>query len=175
IAIYDRAIAEIDTSASDDWLLHYERAIAYDQLEQWPLAERDLLQALNLDPENPSVLNYLGYIWIDRMIRTDEAFAMIRKAAALRANDGAIIDSLGWAYYQHKKYEQAVHYLEQAVQLIPHDPIINDHLGDAYWKTGRRKEARFQWRRALQYNPDAKLIMDLMRKLDQGLALPDPT
>jgi Flp pilus assembly protein TadD len=94
---------------------------------------------------------------------------MIRKAVELRPNDGYIVDSLGWVYYQLGNYEGAVVELERAVELRPEDPVINDHLGDAYWGAGRRREARYQWKTALALGPEPDLKAEIMTKLEQGL------
>jgi Flp pilus assembly protein TadD len=115
------------------------------------------------------VLNYLGYSWIDQGMHLARATEMIEKAVKLRPNDGAIVDSLGWALYRVGDYEGAVKQLERAVELLPHDPTINDHLGDAYWRVGRRHEARFQWQRALSLEPETDLIEVIEGKLRDGL------
>jgi Flp pilus assembly protein TadD len=139
-----------------DWRLLFGRAVAYERLDRWPEAEADLEAALKLRPDEPELLNYLGYSWIDRGVRLKEAQAMVEKAVSLNPRSGAIMDSLGWAYYKLGDYRRAVERLEAAVELEAGDPDINDHLGDAYWKVGRRDEAQFQWRRVLTLNPDAK-------------------
>ena len=97
------------------------------------------------------------------------AFDLIKKAVRLRPNDGYIIDSLGWAFYLQKDYEQAVKNLDKAVELRPEDPTLNDHLGDAYWRLGRKLEAKFQWTQALSLNPEADDVPKIKRKLDEGL------
>ncbi|WP_051631161.1 tetratricopeptide repeat protein [Afifella pfennigii] len=146
--IYSQAIAKVEEPARNDWTLFYFRGIAYERSKQWPKAEADFKTALELYPDQPLVLNYLGYSWVDMGMHLEEALEMIKKAVELRPNDGFIVDSLGWAYYRLGRYEEAVEELEQAVALQPSDPVINDHLGDAYWKTGRKLEAQFQWRHA---------------------------
>ena len=142
--------------ARPDWRLLYGRAAAYERLDRWPEAEADLQAALKLRPDEPELLNYLGYSWIDRGVHLKEAQAMVEKAVSLNPRSGAIMDSLGWAYFKLGDYRRAVERLEAAVELEAGDPDINDHLGDAYWKVGRRDEAQFQWRRVLTLNPDAK-------------------
>ncbi len=151
----------------NDWRLFFSRGAARERLNRWPEAEADFRQALVLSPEQPDVLNDLGYTWIDRGERLQEGLAMIERAVELRPTSGAIIDSLGWAHYQLGDYALARDYLERAVELEPADPTLNDHLGDAYWRLGRRIEARFQWQRALSYNPDDPAA--IQAKIDSGL------
>ncbi|WP_371308876.1 tetratricopeptide repeat protein [Hyphomonas sp.] len=137
-----------------DWRLLYARGAVREQLGRWPEAETDLKAALELQPESASVLNYLGYSYIDRGIRLEEGMELIRKALALEPNSGFITDSLGWAYFQLGRYEMATRYLERAVELEPGDATLNDHLGDAYWNVGRKLEAKFQWEQALKLDVD---------------------
>ena len=151
------------------WALYYSRGIAYERSNQWSLAEADLEHALELKPDQPLVLNYLGYSWIDRGEKLHRGLKMIEKAVELRPDDGYIVDSLGWAHYRLGDYTSAVEYLEKALELVPEDPTINDHLGDAYWKSGRLTEARYQWRRALQFKPEKQDIKPIEAKLDGGL------
>ena len=125
------------------WRLFYVRGIAFERLGEWPKAEADFLRALELEPDQPLVLNYLGYTWVEQGRNLDEARTMIEKAVELRPDDGYIVDSLGWVAYRLGDFEEAVRQLELAVELVPGDPIINDHLGDAYWQVGRLNEARF--------------------------------
>jgi Flp pilus assembly protein TadD len=152
------------------WSLLYARGIALERSKKWNRAEADFLRALEFEPEQPYVLNYLGYSWVEKGINLKKALAMIRKAVELRPNDGYIVDSLGWGLYQLGKMDEAVRELERAVELRAEDPIINDHLGDAYWQVGRRQEARFQWSRALSLDPDPELIGVIQAKLKKGMA-----
>jgi tetratricopeptide (TPR) repeat protein len=172
VSAYDRAIGRVESARPRDWRLYYSRAVALERSGQWARAEEDLRRALELDPEQPMALNYLGYSWIDRGENLDAALKMIKRAVDLRPNDGYIVDSLGWAYYRLGDFAQATHVLEHAIELLPEDPTINDHLGDAYWQDGRIAEARFQWRRALQFKPEADEVKTIETKLDQGLAKP---
>lgn len=147
-------IINADAAAGrEDWRVLFSRGASRERQGNWPEAETDLKRALELRPDSAMVLNYLGYSWVDRGERLEEAFEMIRRAVMLEPRSGHIVDSLGWAYYRLGDYETAVDYLERAVELLPSDPILNDHLGDAYWRTGRRLEAGFQWRRALSLDP----------------------
>ncbi len=155
----------------NNWRLYFARGAARERLGQFEGAAADLQRALELAPEQPDVLNYLGYLWIDRGEHVLEGLQLIRRAIELRPNSGAIVDSLGWAYYRLGDYPSALEHLERAVELAPADPTINDHLGDLYWRLGRRIEARFQWRRALTLEPDNASAIEV--KLEHGLPAPD--
>ena len=157
------------------WALFYDRGVSYERAGQWSKAEADLEHALELKPDQPLILNYLGYSWIDRGEKLDQGVKMIEKAVELRPEDGYIVDSLGWAHYRMGDYAGAIEYLERAVELVPSDSTINDHLGDAYWRAGRTTEARYQWRRALQFGPDKDEVAPIEAKLDQGLPAPTAT
>jgi len=176
VAAYDEAIRQAAAEhLPERWTLFYDRGVALERSGQWPRAEGDLLHALKLKPDQPLVLNYLGYSWIDRGENLDRGLKMIEKAVELKPDDGYIIDSLGWAHYRMGDYAGAVQYLEKAIELVPEDPTINDHLGDAYWQTGRLVEARYQWRRALQFGPQKDEIKPIEAKLERGLSQPAPT
>ena len=126
-------------------------------------------QAFDLEPDQPFVLNYLGYSWVDQGLNLDRAKAMLHRAVELRPDDGFIVDSLGWAYYRLGESDKAVTYLERAVELEPGDPVLNDHLGDVYWRVGRQREARFQWQRALTFKPEPDAVAAIQAKLANGL------
>lgn len=158
----------IAESRTPDWRLYYARGAALSQMDRWKEGEADLVEALKLRPDEPELLNFLGYSWIDRGERLKEAMAMVERAVAANPRSGAMIDSLGWAHYRMGDYKTAVEKLEQAVELEAGDPEINNHLGDAYWMVGRKDEAVFQWRRVLTLNPDAKIRGDAERKLASG-------
>ncbi|HEX8232953.1 MAG TPA: tetratricopeptide repeat protein [Caulobacteraceae bacterium] len=145
------------TAAAPDWKYHYMRGAVLERAGRWPEAEADLKQALVLKPDQPELLNYLGYAWIERRQRVKEALAMIEKAIAAEPDNGAYIDSLGWAYYQLGDYRTALGHVERAVQLMPGDPEVNDHLGDVYWRVGRRDEARYKWRAVLTLEPPSEI------------------
>jgi tetratricopeptide (TPR) repeat protein len=159
--------SELIAAQPNDWRFYFARGAARERLGRWPEAEADMRRALELSPEQPDVMNYLGYTWIDRGENLQEGLAMIRRAAELRPMSGQIIDSLGWAYYRMGDYAQAQNYLEAAVELEPADPTLNDHLGDVYWRLGRRIEARFQWQRALTFEPDSTEA--IQAKIENGL------
>lgn len=164
-----RAIAD-ETDA--DWRIYYFRGISYEQTDRWSEAEADFLRALEINPDQPQVLNYLGYTWVDMGHNLEEALDMIRTAVDLRPNDGYIVDSLGWAYYRLERYEDAVIELERAVERRPEDPVINDHLGDAYWQVGRKREAVFQWTHARDLDPDESELPKILAKIENGLTEP---
>ncbi len=166
---YDRALKVIGDIDQRHWTLLYSRGISLERLNRWPRAEQDFQKALELNPEQPYVLNYLGYSWVDQGINLPEARRMIERAVELRPDDGYIVDSLGWVLYRLRDFDGAVAELERAVELRPQDPTINDHLGDAYWRVGRRNEARFQWIRALALKPDEEQIPVIEKKLRDGL------
>jgi Flp pilus assembly protein TadD len=155
-----------------DWAVYYARAMAEDQSKRWDAAELDLKHALKLSPDQPQVLNFLGYSWVDQGRNLPEALAMLEKARALSPFDGYIVDSVGWAYYRLGRYEYAAKVLENAVLLVPGDSTINEHLGDAYWKVGRKLDARFQWSHAIAFGPDSAQKAELEKKLQSG---PDDT
>ncbi len=166
---YDRAIALIDADSPAYWFLFYSRGVSYERIGEWDKAEADFRKSLSLAPDQPLVLNYLGYSLVEKNQKLDEAQQMIEKAVAARPDDGFITDSLGWLLYRVGKYEEAVEPMERAVELVADDPIINDHLGDVYWMVGRKREALFQWRRALSFGPEEKDANRIRRKLDVGL------
>ena len=168
--VYGKAIANVPKPEKSNWVMFYFRGICYERSKQWPNAEVDLKKALELYPDQPLVLNYLGYSWVDQGVHMDEGMNMIRRAVEQRPDDGYIVDSLGWAYFRTGNYAEAVKNLERAVELKPEDPTINDHLGDAYWRVGRALEARFQWSHAKDLNPDKDDLPKIEEKLKSGLA-----
>ncbi|MEM6536548.1 MAG: tetratricopeptide repeat protein [Pseudomonadota bacterium] len=158
-----------ETPEKDAWRYYVSRGDALIKLERWPEAEVDLKRAVDLAPDEPTALNYLGYSWAERGVNLEEAFDLIEKAVEGNKTSGAIIDSLGWAYYQTGNFEKAVENLEVAAALEPSDPTITEHLGDAYWRLDRQIEARFQWERALELEPSDKQEKSLTTKLADGL------
>src|SRR6266436_5324231 len=152
-----------------NWIYYYYRGICEERSKQWSKAETDMRKALELQPEQPHVLNYLGYSWIDQGINLDEGMKMIKRAVDQRPDDGYIVDSLGWAYYRIGNYEDAVKNLERAIDLKPEDPTINDHLGDAYWRIGRTLEAKFQWAHARDLKPEPEELPKIEAKMENGL------
>lgn len=169
VVAYDRAFERLTDAEADNWTLYYFRGIALERARDWPRAEADFLKALELMPEQPYVMNYLAYSWVEQKQHLDRAEEMLVRAVELRPTDGFIVDSLGWVYYRLGQFDKAVTHLEKAVELRPQDPVINDHLGDAYWRVGRHQEARFQWRRALSLEPEADLVPTIEGKIENGL------
>lgn len=170
VQAYDRAAKRLGALEAQHWTLLYFRGIALERSKNWTRAEADFLEALKLEPEQPFVMNYLAYSWVEKKQNLDKAREMLVRAVELRPEDGYFVDSLGWVLYRMGEYVNAVNYLEQAVELRPQESVINDHLGDAYWRVGRRKEARFQWRRALSLAPEEDDIPTLQGKLLRGLS-----
>jgi len=168
---YSRAIDVMPASGGDKnaWVTYYYRGICEERSKQWSKAEADMRKALDMQPEQPHVLNYLGYSWIDQGINLDEGMKMIKRAVDQRPDDGYIVDSLGWAYYRIGNYEDAVKNLERAIDLKPEDPTINDHLGDAYWRIGRTLEAKFQWAHARDLKPEPEELPKIEAKIENGL------
>lgn len=174
IGPYDRAIALADAADEPNWFVFYTRGIVHERVGNWPQAEADFRRALELNPDQPQVLNYLGYSLVEKQIKLDEALAMIETAVEKVPNSGYIVDSLGWVLYRLGRYEEAVGHMERAVELEAVDPIVNDHLGDVYWAVGRKLEAEFQWRRALSFITENTNLEEvkpdrIRRKLEVGL------
>jgi Flp pilus assembly protein TadD len=167
---YGKAIDTIAHPEKANWVVFYFRGICYERSHQWPLAEADMKKALELFPDQPLVLNYLGYSWVDQGVHLDEGMDMIRKSVEQRPDDGYIVDSLGWGYFRTGNYDEAVKNLERAVELKPDDPTINDHLGDAYWRVGRTLEAHYQWSQAKDLGPDKEDLPKIEAKIKDGLA-----
>jgi tetratricopeptide (TPR) repeat protein len=171
--IYTKGIDTLKTDEKSNWVLFYFRGICNERSKKWASAEADLKKALALYPDQPHVLNYLGYSWIDQGVNLEEGMKMIRRAVEQRPDDGYIVDSLGWAYYRVGNYEDATKHLERAVELRPDDATINDHLGDVYWKIGRTIEAQFQWSHAKDLKPEPEDLVKIEKKLREGM--PDDT
>ena len=168
-AAYDHAVSLTAETKPSDWPLYFARAVAEQGVQNWNAAEVDLKKALLLSPNEPTLLNYLGYTWVDQNRNIPQALAMLEKAHALKPTDGYIADSVGWAYYKLGRYADAAKALQVAVELVPGDPTINDHLGDAYWRVGRKLEAQFQWNHALAFGPADADKAVIEKKLTDGL------
>lgn len=166
---YDRSVQILPPDGRNNWVQYYFRGICLERSKQWPKAEADFKKALELQPDQPQVLNYLGYSWVDQGVNLDDGMKMIRRAVDQRPDDGYIVDSLGWAYYRIGNYDEAVKHLERAIELKPEDPTINDHLGDAYWRVGRTLEARFQWAHARDLKAEPEELPKIEAKLKDGL------
>jgi tetratricopeptide (TPR) repeat protein len=173
--VYTKAIDLLKEPGKQNWSLYYFRGISYERSKEWPKAEADLQKSLELNPDQPQVLNYLGYSWVDQGTNLEKGIKMIRRAVELRPNDGYIVDSLGWAQYRLGNYQEASDALERAIELKPEDPVINDHLGDVYWKVGRQLEAHFQWRHARDNKPEPEDLARIEDKLKNGLKDEQPS
>ncbi len=169
IVAYDAAVALIPTLESQHWTIVYSRGVSHEQNGDWPKAEADFRTALRLNPDQPQVLNYLGYSFVDRGENLDEALQLIERAVAAEPQSGYIVDSLAWAYFRLGRFDDAVAPMEKASLLEPVDPVVTDHLGDVYWAVGRVLEAQFQWRRALSFEPEEDEATRIRRKLEVGL------
>ncbi|MEO0916314.1 MAG: tetratricopeptide repeat protein, partial [Pseudomonadota bacterium] len=174
IAPYNTALSLIEVPEEQHWIVYFARAISFERTKQWEQAEADFRKALELRPDQPQVLNYLGYSFLEMQTNYDEALAMIERAVELRPDSGYIIDSLGWGLFRLGRYDEAVGHMESAVEKMPVDPIVNDHLGDVYWAVGRYREAEFQWHRALSFITEDTDLNDIdperiRRKLEVGL------
>src|ERR1700761_3787353 len=159
-----------DPNDKGNTVYYYYRGICEERSHQWSKAEVDMKKALELQPDQPHVLNYLGYSWIDQGTNLDEGMKMIKDAVKQRPDDGSIVDSLGWAYFRIGNYEEAAKTLERAIDLKPEDPTINDHLGDAYWRVGRTLEAKFQWAHARDLKPEPEDLPKIEAKIEHGLS-----
>ena len=172
--VYTQALDLLKQPGPQHWIIYFTRGITFERLDDWDAAEADFLKALELRPEQPQVLNYLGYTMLEMQLNMSEALDLIERAVAQRPDSGYIVDSLGWGLYRLGRYEEAVGHMEKATALQPIDPIVNDHLGDVYWAVGRFREAEFQWHRALSFVTDETDQSDvnpdrIRRKLEVGL------
>lgn len=169
VSAYDKALTLYPVEESRQWFIFYARGVAQERLGNWSKSEADFRKALSLSPEQPQVLNYLGYSMVEQQINLDEALSMIERAVAASPDSGYIIDSLGWVLYRLGRYDEAIGYMEKAAQMMAVDPIVNDHLGDVLWAVGRQLEAQFQWRRALSFEPEEAEAERIRQKLEIGL------
>lgn len=167
-ATYSKGIELLAEPKGGDWRWFYFRGIAYERSRQWPLAEADFRKALQINPDQPQVLNYLAYTWADMGVNLEQAREMLEKATKLASRDGHIVDSLGWVYYRLGRYEDALRELERAMTMVPAEAVVNEHLGDVYWKLGRKREAVFKWRHALALNPEPEEVERINKKLKEA-------
>ena len=149
--------------------LFYLRGTIYERLKMQDESDKDLLFAVSLRPQDGNILNYLAYGWADRGVNIDEAIYLLQIAVDRERNSGAVIDSLGWAYYKKGDYQLAVSTLELAIQFLPYDVEVNEHLGDVYWQLDYKRQARFQWQRTLELDPDEERVKIIKNKLKNGL------
>ena len=169
VTYFTRAIAVLGKPDNRHWGYYYARGTAYERLKKWPAAEADLKRALAMAPDQPLILNYLGYSWVDQGKHLKDGMRLIEKAVQLKPDDGYIVDSLGWAHYKLGNYAESVRFLERAVELKPQDPVLNDHLGDALWRVGREREAKFQWDQSLTLDPEPEEMEKIKKKLAEGM------
>jgi tetratricopeptide (TPR) repeat protein len=167
IVVYSRLIENEKLKGTSNIL--YSRGISYEQIKDWKRAEQDFKRSLDLNPNDPYVMNYLAYSWLDRKININRALELLKKAVDLQPSDGFIRDSLGWAYFLSKKFEESVFHLEKAVVMLPNDATLNDHLGDAYWMSNRKSEALSQWKKVLILDPEYKTKKVVNEKINKGL------
>lgn len=172
IAAYDKALANVSPVTEKHWPIIYARGIAKERLNNWNLAEKDLLQALSFQPDNPMILNFIAYSWANQGIKLHKALEYAKQAVALRPDDGYILDSYGWTLFRLAKYKESIAWLEQAVEHLPNDSTLVDHLGDAYWQDGRHDEARYQWKHAEDLSQDAAFRTVMQQKLQNGILVP---
>tara|TARA_B100001142_G_scaffold199623_1_gene198353 strand:- start:821 stop:2506 length:1686 start_codon:yes stop_codon:yes gene_type:complete len=170
IIYYTKLINTFDDISVMKSDLLYRRGGSYERIGKYENADKDLLHALILDPEDAYVLNYLAYSWLERDYKIDEAIEMLEKAYSLKNNDPYIIDSIGWAYYLINDYLKAEKFLKRAVELMPDDPIVNDHYGDILWKLDRKIQARYFWRNVLSMDDaEVEMIKKINIKIIEGL------
>jgi tetratricopeptide (TPR) repeat protein len=170
VTAYDTAVSRLKSADERYWPIYFGRGISLERTKNWPKAEADMKKALELSPDQPYVLNYLGYSWIDQGVNLDEGMKMLKRATELRPDDGAVTDSVGWAYYRLGQFDTAVEWLERASEQKGDDATVVEHLGDAYWHVGRKREARFEWERALNQKPDKDRLPVILDKLANGLS-----
>lgn len=169
VAAYNVAVSRLQKVEERHWVIFFGRGIVLERTKQWLKAEADMKKALELSPDQPYLLNYLGYSWVDQGLNLEAGMKMLKRATELRPDDGAISDSVGWAYYRTGQFDKAVEWLEKASEQKGDDATIVEHLGDTYWQVGRRREARFQWERALNQKPDKDRVPIIKDKLANGL------
>ena len=169
VAAYDVAVSRLPKAEERHWVVYFGRGIVLERVKQWLKAEADMKTALELSPDQPYLLNYLGYSWVDQGVNLEAGMKMLKRATELRPDDGAISDSVGWAYYRIGQFDTAVEWLERASEQKGDDATIVEHLGDTYWHVGRRREARFQWERALNQKPDKDRLPIIKDKIANGL------
>jgi len=170
IEIYSNLIRYPNYSAEEYADLLYKRGTSYERKKDFLKADEDLIESLKIDPDEPYVLNYLGYSWLERSYKIPEAMDMLKEAYSLRENDPYITDSIGWAYYLIEDFVNAKKYLEKAVKLMPYDPIVNDHYGDVLWRLNKKVQARYFWNGVLKLeDTEEELKKEIEKKLVFGL------
>ena len=170
IKYYTEVLNKIDTTHSLYPEAKDGRGVAYERIGEWDKAENDFLSSLEISPDQAYVINYLAYSWIEKGKNIEKSLKMLEKANKLKSNDPYIIDSLGWALFKLKRYDESKNYLQLAVRLMPADPIVNDHFGDALWKIGNKIQARYYWNYVLNLEKAEKDLKEKIKnKLIKGL------
>jgi tetratricopeptide (TPR) repeat protein len=170
IQFYNQILLKIDNNSPFYSEILYRRGSSYERIGDYENSDKDLLESLEINPDDAYVLNYLAYSWLEREYKIDIALQMLEKAYAEESNDPYIIDSIGWAYYLVNDFIKAENYLKRAVELMPEDPIVNDHYGDILWKLGRRIQARYFWKSVLNFKQTEDKMRDkIIEKLNEGL------
>ena len=164
ISYYTKALNLIDREHHLYSKLKEGRGVAYERTNDWNKAEKDLLNSLEVTPNQAYVMNYLAYTWIEKGVNIEQSFKMLKQANEIKKNDGYIIDSLGWAFFKLKKYDEARKYLELAVRIMPGDPIVNDHYADSLWMTKKEIQARYIWQYVLNLEKTEKDIKESIKK-----------
>ena len=170
IKYYSEILKELDNQSNLYAKILYRRGGSYERIGNYKKADDDLLNSLNINSNDPYVMNYLGYSWLERNINIKEAFILLEKANKKKKDDPYITDSIGWAYYLTGNFNKAEKFLRKAVLLMPDDPIVNDHYGDILWKLNRKIEARYFWKNVLKLEEtEAEMRNKIKQKLIIGL------
>ena len=170
IKYYTEVLSKLDSTSIIYADVLYRRGVSYERIGNEKKADEDLLKSLEINPDEPYVLNYLAYSWLERNYKIDSAIEMLEKAYAQKQNDPYITDSIGWAYYLIGDYVEAEKLLRKAIQIMPYDPIVNDHYGDILWKLGKKTQANYFWKSVLTFeDTEEKMKKDIYHKLLKGL------
>ena len=169
IEYYSIVLSQIEENSEAYADILYRRGGSYERLGQYQKSDSDLLLSLEIIPEDPYVINYLAYSWLERNYKIQEAIQMLERAYEQKKSDPYIIDSIGWGYYLNGDYAKAEKYLKQAIQLMPNDPIVNDHYGDILWKLDRKLQARYFWESVLNFKTtEDDIKKSILKKLLKG-------
>ena len=169
IKYYSKVIENLDENSEIKSDILYRRGGSYERTGDYLNADKDLIESLNINPDDAYVLNYLAYSWLEREYKIEEAMEMLKTAYAAESEDPYIIDSIGWAYYLIDDYQEAEKYLKRAVEMMPYDPIVNDHYGDILWKLNRKIQARYFWKNVLEMEDvEEEMIRNINKKLIEG-------
>jgi tetratricopeptide (TPR) repeat protein len=170
IELYEKSIASKKDKRDDDWIYYYNLAISQERAGVWENAEKNFLQALEISPNQPEVLNYLAYSWLEKKINLDKAKEMLVEAVNLSKGRGYILDSLGWAYFLLKDFDKAEEILQTAYEKEPSEAVIYDHYGDVLWTNGKQIQARYVWQNAIKLkNIEQDLKESINKKIIFGL------